>query len=278
MGQMSGGSGSMGGSGSGSGSGAGSSSGSGSGAGSASNTTVDGVTPIPTQTLGSADWQHMKIMAQARTAVPFVVDDGTSEKLVKPSQRTSFHLMVMLSDDRTNYPIPYASVWATVRRGSKLVFDERQWPMISEYMGPHYGNNVTLPGPRDLPAQPARQPAGVGAAHRVRAHLAQAPSGQLHVPLEPELVNRQPERPPGTALTRRRFIAGGTALVVGGGAAAALAGCGSSKSIRSRTPRSPRSRSALQPAGLPEPTVRLDRNALPGRRRQPGRRRDTTGC
>ncbi len=58
---------------------------------------ADGVTPIPTQTLGTADWQHMKIMAQARTAVPFVVDDGTSEKLVKPSKRTSFHLMVMLT-------------------------------------------------------------------------------------------------------------------------------------------------------------------------------------
>jgi hypothetical protein len=128
MGQMSGGSGSMSGSG-----------------GSAK--PADGVTPIPTQTLGTADWQHMKIMAQARTAVPFVVDDGTSEKLVKPSKRTSFHLMVMLRDDRTNYTIPYASVWATIRRGSKIVFDERQWPMISEYMGPHYGNNVTLPGP-----------------------------------------------------------------------------------------------------------------------------------
>jgi hypothetical protein len=132
MGQMSGGSGAM--------------SGSGSGA-SAAGKAVDGVTPIPTQTLGASDWQHMKIMAQARTAVPFVVDDGTTEKLVKPSQHTSFHLMVMLSDDRTNYPIPYASVWATIRRGSKIVFDERQWPMISEYMGPHYGNNVTLPGP-----------------------------------------------------------------------------------------------------------------------------------
>ena len=133
MGQMSGGSGSM--------------SGSGSGSGSGSAQAVDGVTAIATQTLGTADWQHMTIMAQARTAVPFVVDDGSSEKLVKPSRRTSFHLMVMLSDDRTNYPIPYASVWATIRHGSKIVFDERQWPMISEYMGPHYGNNVTLPGP-----------------------------------------------------------------------------------------------------------------------------------
>ena len=75
MGQMSGGSGSMSGSGSGS---------------SASGKAVDGVTPIPTQTLGSADWQHMKITAQARTAVPFVVDDGTTEKLVKPSSTPRF--------------------------------------------------------------------------------------------------------------------------------------------------------------------------------------------
>jgi hypothetical protein len=159
MGQMSGGAASMGGSGSASG---------------ASGGAVDGVTPIPTQTLGSADWQHMKIMAQARTAVPFVVDDGTSEKMVKPSERTSFHLMVMLSDDRTNYPIPYASVWATIRRGSKIVFDERQWPMISEYMGPHYGNNVTLPGPGTYRLSLLVSPP-VSARHVEYAHIWQQP-------------------------------------------------------------------------------------------------------
>ncbi len=43
--------------------------------------------------------------------------------------------------------IPYASVWATIRKNGKVIYDERQWPMLSEYMGPHYGNNVTLPGP-----------------------------------------------------------------------------------------------------------------------------------
>jgi uncharacterized protein involved in high-affinity Fe2+ transport len=38
-------------------------------------------------------------------------------------------------------------VWATIRKAGKIVYDERQWPMLSEYMGPHYGNNVSLPGP-----------------------------------------------------------------------------------------------------------------------------------
>ena len=55
--------------------------------------------------------------------------------------------MVMLTDAQTHVAIPYASVWATISKGSKLVYDERLWPMISRYMGPHYGNNVSLPGP-----------------------------------------------------------------------------------------------------------------------------------
>lgn len=107
---------------------------------------VDGIKPIPTQTLGTSDWQHMKVQARAMTAVPFVIYNGTKERMVKPPKGTSFHLMVMLDDARTHYPIPYAGVWATIRKGKRVIFDERQWPMISEYMGPHYGNNVTLPG------------------------------------------------------------------------------------------------------------------------------------
>jgi hypothetical protein len=116
------------------------------GGSSGSGGSVDGIKPVPTQTLASADWQNMKVTARAMTAVPFVVYDGTSEQVVKPGKHTSFHLMVYLNDARTNVPIPYAGVWATIHQGSKLVYDERLWPMISEYMGPHYGNDVQLPG------------------------------------------------------------------------------------------------------------------------------------
>jgi uncharacterized protein involved in high-affinity Fe2+ transport len=108
--------------------------------------TVAGIKPVPTQTLASATWQGMRIRAMAMTAVPFVIYNGSSEQMVKPGAGTSFHLMVMLNDDQTGVPIPYASVWATIRRDGKVVYDERQWPMISRYMGPHYGNDVSLPG------------------------------------------------------------------------------------------------------------------------------------
>lgn len=108
--------------------------------------TLKGIKPVPTQVLASTKWQGMDISAEAMTAVPFVIFNGTTEKEVKPNSKTSFHLMVMLSDSQTHVPIPYASVWATITKGSKLVYDERLWPMISRYMGPHYGNDVSLPG------------------------------------------------------------------------------------------------------------------------------------
>ena len=66
-------------------------------------------------------------------------------QLARPTAKTSFHPMCPCSDKSTGVAIPYSSVWATLRKGGKIVFDERLWPMISRYMGPHYGNNVALP-------------------------------------------------------------------------------------------------------------------------------------
>src|ERR1700721_2728334 len=106
-----------------------------------------GVNPVPTQVLGVADWQGMKITAEAMTAVPFLIYNGTTMQEVKPPKNVSFHLMVLLNDAQTGVVIPYASVWATITEGSKTPFDESLWPMVSRYMGPHYGNNVVLPGP-----------------------------------------------------------------------------------------------------------------------------------
>ena len=104
------------------------------------------IKPVPTQMLGTADWQGMKITAKAMTAVPFIVYNGTKEHTVEPGPNASFHLMIFLADAQTNAVIPYASVWATISQGGKTFFDDRLWPMISRYMGPHYGDDVSLPG------------------------------------------------------------------------------------------------------------------------------------
>jgi uncharacterized protein involved in high-affinity Fe2+ transport len=103
------------------------------------------VKPVPTQQLGTAVWQGMRITADAMTPVPFLIYNGTTMQEVKPASNTSFHLMVLLNDAQTNVVIPYASVWATITQAGKTPFDESLWPMISRYMGPHYGNDVALP-------------------------------------------------------------------------------------------------------------------------------------
>jgi len=112
----------------------------------AGSVSVDGIKAVPTQPLGSATWQGMKISAEATTPLPFVIYNGTSEQMVKPAPKASFHLMVTLSNAQTGVAIPYASVWATITQKGKIDYDARQWPMISRYMGPHYGNDVSVPG------------------------------------------------------------------------------------------------------------------------------------
>jgi uncharacterized protein involved in high-affinity Fe2+ transport len=111
-----------------------------------SGASAGGIKPVPMQQLGVADWQGMKITADAMTPVPFIVYNGTTSQEIKPAKNTSFHLMVLLNDAQTGVVIPYASVWATVTKGSAMPFDNRLWPMISRYMGPHYGDDVSLPG------------------------------------------------------------------------------------------------------------------------------------
>jgi Fe2+ transport protein len=120
---------------------------SGSGSSTTGSVSVDGIKAVPTQLLGSALWPGMKISVEATTPLPFVIYNGTSEQMVKAGPKTSFHLMVMLSDAQTGVAIPYASVWATIRQKGKIDYDARQRPMISRYMGPHYGNDVSVPGP-----------------------------------------------------------------------------------------------------------------------------------
>jgi uncharacterized protein involved in high-affinity Fe2+ transport len=111
-----------------------------------SGASAGGITAVPMQVLGTATWQGMKITAEAMTPVPFLVYNGTGMQEVKPAKNVSFHLMVLLNDAQTGVVIPYASVWATIRAGARTPFDGSLWPMISRYAGPHYGDDVSLPG------------------------------------------------------------------------------------------------------------------------------------
>lgn len=107
---------------------------------------TSGAMPMVMVPLGNAAWDGMAIQARTSAPATFELFNGSAQQLVKPTAKDSFHLMVLLSDEHTGFAIPYSSVWATIRKSGKIVFDERLWPMISRFMGPHYGNNISLPG------------------------------------------------------------------------------------------------------------------------------------
>jgi Fe2+ transport protein len=103
-------------------------------------------TAMPMVPLGQADWEGIKIATMTSAPATFILMNGSKQQFVRPTPKDSFHLMVTMSDASTGFAIPYSSVWATIRKDGKIVFDERLWPMVSRYMGPHFGNNVALPG------------------------------------------------------------------------------------------------------------------------------------
>jgi len=134
--------------------------------------TVNGVKPVAIRTLATAYWQDMEIQAQTMTPVSFVVFTGDGkQRLFKPPRNASFHLMVMLTDRHTHFQIPYASVWATITSSAgKVVYNDQQWPMISEYMGTHYGNNVPHLAPGSYTLKLLISPP-VSARHLEYAHI-----------------------------------------------------------------------------------------------------------
>ena len=52
--------------------------------------TIKGIKPVPTQVLSSTKWQGMDISAEAMTAVPFVVFNGTQERRSSQPARRAF--------------------------------------------------------------------------------------------------------------------------------------------------------------------------------------------
>jgi hypothetical protein len=98
------------------------------------------------RTLASATWQGMRIAARAAPATAFVVFNGSSEETVRAIRRDGLQLSVTLTDVQTGVAIPYATVTATIGRGTRTLGTKRLWPMISPSAGPGYVVNTSLPG------------------------------------------------------------------------------------------------------------------------------------
>jgi uncharacterized protein involved in high-affinity Fe2+ transport len=71
---------------------------------------------------------------------------GTDTRTVAVREQDSVHLMVSFWDPETGVVPPAGSVSTTLTRDGETVVDKRLWPMLSQNMGVHFGDNVALEG------------------------------------------------------------------------------------------------------------------------------------
>ncbi len=71
---------------------------------------------------------------------------GTNTNKVTIQNDDDVHLMVSLWDSETKTVLPTANVSATIEKDGKEVDSRSLWPMLSQNMGYHFGDNMSLDG------------------------------------------------------------------------------------------------------------------------------------
>jgi hypothetical protein len=76
----------------------------------------------------------------------FWLVNGDRTNMVEIGDDQSAHLMISVWDGETATAIPSSTVQSTITRGGESVDQRSMWPMLSQNMGFHYGDNVPLEG------------------------------------------------------------------------------------------------------------------------------------
>jgi hypothetical protein len=71
---------------------------------------------------------------------------GTDTNLARVGDDASAHMMATIWDSETKTVLPTANVSATLLKDGEEVDSRSLWPMLSQNMGYHFGDNVTLDG------------------------------------------------------------------------------------------------------------------------------------
>jgi len=71
---------------------------------------------------------------------------GTDVQRVDIESDDTVHLMVTVWDAETGVVLPTSSVSVEVTKDGETAFDRPPWPMLSQNMGVHLGDNAALPG------------------------------------------------------------------------------------------------------------------------------------
>jgi hypothetical protein len=91
---------------------------------------------------------------------------GTDTNLAEPGEEATAHLMATIWDAETETVLPTANVSAEILKDGEAVDSRSLWPMLSQRMGYHFGDNMSLDGDGTYTAKlsvGAMQARGMGA-------------------------------------------------------------------------------------------------------------------
>ncbi|ADJ15587.1 iron transporter [Halalkalicoccus jeotgali] len=115
---------------------------------------VHGMVPLAGASAGGYD-----LSLSASRPHGFWTVTGTETNQVAMRESDSVHLMATVRESGSGRYLPAEVRVSIPREGDRL--DRTLWPMLSQRMGPHHGDNVTLPGPGTYAASVRVLPAGV---------------------------------------------------------------------------------------------------------------------
>jgi hypothetical protein len=95
---------------------------------------------------GVAETGRLRIALSYSVAHPFWLLDGAQTNRVDVTDDDTIHLMATVWDAETNTAIPSSNILMSVSNDGDHVVEKRIWPMLSQNMGFHYGDNVGLEG------------------------------------------------------------------------------------------------------------------------------------
>lgn len=101
---------------------------------------IDGMVP-----LGTARGDGYVLALSATRPHRFWTVTGTETNQIALREAHSIHLMATVREATTGRYLP-AAVVVSLSRGDEHLLARTLWPMLSQRMGPHHGDNVALPG------------------------------------------------------------------------------------------------------------------------------------
>ncbi|PSP80039.1 hypothetical protein BRC81_02245 [Halobacteriales archaeon QS_1_68_20] len=115
--------------------------------------------------------------------------DGSDAEKVSVEDDDTVHLMGTLWDVDTKIVPPAGNLSMTVRKDGEVVDDRRMWPMLSQTMGFHFGDNVSLDGDGTYEIEVSVDPLGARTTGAFQGRFEEAVSTTVEVEYSERVLN-----------------------------------------------------------------------------------------